>query len=400
VPRSLLTLLPVLPLDPAGGAQRSVDEISRMLAARGWRCSTLATTLTDSTTPTDLAALFDARGVKPHIDRSSIGTVYRFHDGQIDYTLLDLPGVSRAQWPIEPDPRFDRLLETTLRAAKPDVVHTFGASPIERQRQALCRRHGAAVVMALRTHNYYHPAAFEHADGVLTCSRFLTDRYRNQIGIESTPLPVPIDWPSTIAPEHDPVFITYVNPSLEKGVMFFARFADELASRRPDLPMLVFESRGTAGELLAAGATGGLDLRRHPSLMLSPSVPRARDIFAAARVLLVPSCLEEPAGRVIAEALVNGIPPLVANRGGMPEVAGAGGIVLPLPDDYTPTSRTLPSVSAVEPWIDRVITLCDDEAAYGAARAAARAEAELWLPERLATLYDDYFSSIRRRGAP
>jgi glycosyltransferase involved in cell wall biosynthesis len=395
--RTLLTLLPVLPFDPAGGAQRSIDEIARMLAREGWRCTTLATTRSDSAHPPDLHALLASRGITPHLDRTDSSSTLRFRDGDVDYTLLEVGSAANRDWPNQPDPHFDRLLETTLRAIKPDVVHTYGASRVERQRQALCRQHGAAVVMGVRNHGYYDTGAFEHADAVLTCSQFLSDRYRERIGIESTPLPVPMDWEATLSPAREPVFVVYVNPSLDKGVLFFARLADELAKQRPDIPMLVFESRGSAGTLLAAGAAGGLDLRRHESIMVSPGVPLARDVFAAARLLLVPSCWEEPAGRVIVEAMINGVPPLVADRGGMPETVGAGGFVLPLPADYTPGSRDLPSVQSVQPWLDRIIQLCDGQAAYASASAAARAAAEAWRPEQLGPRFDGFFRAVRRR---
>ena len=55
---------------------------------------------------------------------------------------------------------------------------------------------------------------------------------------------------------HEKVFITYINPSLEKGVFFAARLFDELSLRRPDVPILVVESRGTAGMLCRCGIEG------------------------------------------------------------------------------------------------------------------------------------------------
>ena len=39
-------------------------------------------------------------------------------------------------------------------------------------------------------------------------------------GVESTPLPLPLDPHEVLAATHQRIFITYINPSLEKGVMF------------------------------------------------------------------------------------------------------------------------------------------------------------------------------------
>ncbi len=65
----------------------------------------------------------------------------------------------------------------------------------------------------------------------------------------------------------------------------------------------------------------------------------------------MPSVWEEPAGRVAAEALANGLPPIVSDRGGLPEICGAGGFVQPLPADLTVETRTPVAIAAVEPWL-------------------------------------------------
>ncbi len=180
--------------------------------------------------------------------------------------------------------------------------------------------------------------------------------------------------------EDDRVFLTFVNPSPTKGLFFFVRFADELARRRPDLPMLVVESRGGCAQLLAASAEAGIDLTRHESLMISPSVPRSAEIYAVSRLVLMPSVWAEPAGRVVLEAMHYGIPPLFSDRGGLPETADGGGIILPLPATLQPETRTVVEVDAVEPWIEAVVRLSDDASAYAAASARAREAAKRALP--------------------
>ena len=155
-----------------------------------------------------------------------------------------------------------------------------------------------------------------------------------------------------------------INPSPEKGLMFVARLAEEIGLQRPDLAMLFIESRGSAGRLVGAGLTAGFDLRRHENLMLSTPVAQPREIYAATRVLLVPSLWNEPAGRVAAEALFNGIPPLVSDRGGLPEICNGAGFVLPIPAAITPRDVRPVDAAAVQPWIDLIARLEDDEEFY------------------------------------
>src|SRR5439155_26148293 len=136
------------------------------------------------------------------------------------------------------------------------------------------------------------------------------------------------------------------NPSAHKGLLLFARFADMLGSRRPDIPILVVQSGHTGGSL---NAIPGIDFSGYPQIMAAPPVPKPADYFALTRILVVPSVWEEPFGRVAAEAMINGIPPLVSARGSLPDVIGGdfsrggGGRVLPIPDGTTLTSTTLPS---------------------------------------------------------
>src|SRR4029434_542275 len=104
-----------------------------------------------------------------------------------------------------------------------------------------------------------------------------------------------------------------------KGLWLFARLADMLGSRRPDIPILVVQSGESGGAL---NAIPGLDFTRYPQIMAAPAVPAPADYFALTRILLVPSVWEEPFGRVAAEAMINGVPPIVGHRGSLPALVG------------------------------------------------------------------------------
>jgi len=43
--------------------------------------------------------------------------------------------------------------------------------------------------------------------------------------------------------------VTFINPQVEKGMTVFARIALELGQRRPDIPFLLVEGRGTSDAL-------------------------------------------------------------------------------------------------------------------------------------------------------
>jgi glycosyltransferase involved in cell wall biosynthesis len=199
-------------------------------------------------------------------------------------------------------------------------------------------------------------------------------------------------------------FVTFVNPSLHKGLLVFARLADMLGSRRPDIPILVVQSGHSGGSL---NAIPGVDFSKYPQIMAAPPVPSPADYFALTRILVVPSVWDEPFGRVAAEAMINAIPPLVSNRGSLPHVVGGdfseggGGRVLPIPEWMTFKTTKLPSEQEIEPWYEAVCTLWDDPALYLSIATRAHRIAEERYSERVSRLkHVDYFTSLKPGGRP
>ena len=77
----------------------------------------------------------------------------------------------------------------------------------------------------------------------MTPSHFAARFYRETLGLEAVVLPHPVDRDRILVRDPNPTYLTFVNPSVEKGVFVFARIADELGKRRPEIPLLVVESR-------------------------------------------------------------------------------------------------------------------------------------------------------------
>jgi glycosyltransferase involved in cell wall biosynthesis len=397
----LLLLLPQLPQDPASGAARSMRTIAAMLVTAGWSVRTLATTASESGQTLVAADFLRASGHAMTI-RPPNRSVYK-HDRPVlelsdkpglHHQLLDTGAHSMVSWQDEHGPQFNRLFQRELAEHKPDIVFGYGGFPGDIERFTRARAAGCKVVFGLRNHGYKQAAFLRELDGVLTCSEYLSGVYRDALGLASTGLPSPLDPAETVAPDREPIFFTAINPSVEKGVFFLARLAEELAVRRPDIPMLFIESRGSGGLLVQAGLAGGFDLRRHESLMFAPAVAKPAEIFRGTRALLVPSVWDEPFGRVAAEALLNGVPPLVSDRGGLAEAANGGGFVLPLPASLTLETRTPVAAADVEPWLAAIIRLADDQEYYAAASARARAAAATYGVDTLGRRYVDYFTGI------
>jgi len=331
--------------------------------------------------------------VEPATPRQRRPILHYDHRG-IVYTVLHIGQKRWLTWQKALGTQFDLLFDRELDRFDPDVIVTFGGLPPDVLRMQRARRRGCRVVFSLRNLAYQRKEFFENVDSVLTPSEFLTRRYRETTGIESTPILAPLPLEDVLASEHTPIFVTMVNPSPEKGAMLFARIADEVSKHNPRIPFLVVESRGTAGFLVKAGLAGGFDLRRHENIMFSPAVSAPKDIFVPARLLVAPSLVEEAGGRIPAEALMNGVPPIVSDRGGLAEVSCGGGFVIPVPPEIHQGIEKPVDAKVAEPWVELIMKLCEDDAAYEHAAARAKAAARHYFPETLRPQYVDYFLRV------
>jgi glycosyltransferase involved in cell wall biosynthesis len=395
----LLLVLPQLPQDPASGAARSTRTMCEMLAAAGAEVRAVATTASERAGHADSAAFLKELGLSPTIypghTTERVRPELEFTDRGIHYRLLDVGRRDMHAWQKIVGAQFDRLFDHEIHSFRPDILLAFGGLPGDTRRYERARRQGVRVVFSLRNEGYLKGGELLGSmDGVLTPSQYLTDFYRTAIGVESTPLPLPMELGDVLAETHDPIFFTMINPSPEKGVMVMARVAEELSRKRPDIPLLIIESRGSAGKLVQAGLAGGFDLRRHENVMMSPAMAQPKEIYLATRALLAPSLWQEPAGRVAAEAILNGIPPLVSDRGGLPETCNGAGFYLPIPPDITPLQRVPVPAEVAEPWVELMIRLEGDADFYRAESQRALDASRIYRPENLAPRYVEYFRGI------
>ncbi len=327
-------------------------------------------------------------------------TVHYTTDG-VPVTLL----LTRHNDESQPDPaeatQYQELFNQLLHGFAPDQLIACNAHPMIQLSLATAKKHGITTVFSLRGATYYDRRYFEAVDHAFTASQFMTDLYWKSMGLISTPINSPIEWSKVIAPTESRAFLTFVDPKPRKGLMLFARLADILGSRRPDIPILVVQSSRTAGFL---NNIPGIDFSKYPQIMAAPSVSTPAEYFALTRILLVPS-LFEAFGRVAVEAMINAIPPIVSNRGGLSQAiggdfsAGGGGRVLPVPNWLTTETIRLPSEEEIQPWFDAVCELWDDPILYQRMANRARQIAEERYSEHLSRQqHVNYLTSLRPGG--
>lgn len=382
-------------LDPSSGSTISLRDLFQLLIGCGWECQVFCGSQLD----------YEERKTLPEL-LQNLNVHYETRNGGahgLDFilynTIVDSVPIAIYETPKEPPAHklseqqgkvHLALFNKVLEQYRPDVLLTYGGQWMACAAMEMARRQGVAVVFWLRNTAYNHMGLFQHCNGALVPSNFSVEFYKQSIGLECTAIPSPIDWSRVQCEAIDRRFLTFVNPTAVKGVYFFAGIARELARLRPDIPILVVEGRGKVDWLRQTG----LRSEDMPNMHGMHNTPDPRKFYSMSRALLAPSLWQETFGRVTAEALINGIPVLASNRGGLPEVVNQGGFVFEIPSQYTSDAKSLPSAAEVEPWVQTIIRLWDDEAFYLQASLRACVEAEKWKPDVLADRYQDYFRRL------
>jgi len=297
------------------------------------------------------------------------------------------------QVPRDTGPEAGATIEAIVRDIdqdRPDLVVSYGGGPVGRALRAEFDRRKLPVVYRVVNHGYANADFFRGVAGILTCSRYLAHFYEAKFGIPFTAIHPPIDRARIRASNRTaPKYLTFVSPMMAKGVVLAAAVFAELAKSRPDIPPLVVLGRGQMGTFPARRVA----LTPIDHLHVMETTPDPRQFLAETKVLLMPS-LDEPAGRVAAEAMLNGIPVLAARAAGLVEVVGGAGVSLDLPDTVAFGEKRAPTSKEIEPWVRAIVRLWDDAAHYEERSATASLRGELFTQETLGPAYVKFFEGV------
>lgn len=356
-------------LDVGSGAAISTRETLLALVRRGHAVRVFCGAIFDDP-ELDVGELFHvltSRGVTPEIkgmegvvegERIAFNLV-RFNDSGIEATVfvpLEVERSPRGSLSEKVENLFARILYNELKSFRPDVFASYGGAKSLRLAARGAKRLGARTVFMLHNLSYTRRESFRYFDEIVVPSDFAGRRYRERLGLETKTLAPLIDPEKTLVRENTRRFVTYVNPSVEKGLYFFIGLALLFNARRPDVLFQIVEGRGQLEKLATIP-----EARRLTNLYALRRVAAASDFLKETRLLLFPSLCEETFGRVAVEAGLNGVPVLCGDRGNLPELVGDSELVLPLPNRFTPYSRRLPTEEELAPWFSVITRLWDDD---------------------------------------
>ena len=351
-------------VDFSNGASVATLDVLHGLCASGFECRAFCTPKLDLQNGARLENVLDESRELYQVLPAACGTerarILYTQRGHIPITVVNLdlsPQVS-----LRPDDVHTVLgfFRSFLELNQPDVMLTYGGDPITNALIDMARRRGIPIVFAIHNLQYFDPRPFANVDFCIVPSQFTQRCYRDRVGLECHVLANPVDWDRVLARDPAPQYVTFINPSPQKGAYAFVRIAHELGRRRPDIPLLVVESRGTRDTLMACG----LDLGLCGNIRFMANTSDPRRFWRVTKIALMPSLCCENQPLVVVEAMINGIPVIASDRGGTPEAFGDCGFALPLSDRMTPTTHMPPTAEEVEPWVEAIVRLWDDPALY------------------------------------
>src|SRR3569833_3522922 len=194
-PRLLLSL-PQLPQDPASRTTRSARTAAEFAQRAGFEVRSVATTATERGQRTGAVPYLRSMEIEPHTDQKHGGTflTLEYSHRCIHYTILDTGNLRLDKWQATHGRQFDKLFDHEMETFEPDILLTYGALAGDLGRIRRARRGQCRVAFCLYNLAYFNSGRlFGEVDAVITPSEFLAKKYRNAIGLESTPLPDPID---------------------------------------------------------------------------------------------------------------------------------------------------------------------------------------------------------------
>ncbi len=172
--------------------------------------------------------------------------------------------------------------------------------------------------------------AIENADLVVANSEFTANKLKEMFGASPEIIYPPIKLDNYRVEYNPEGKITMVNPRTKyKGADIFLDIAEQL----------------TDEEFLIAGSTNDSSIKQRIKNLDNVEYMGWQEdmskVYQQAKLVVVPTRIQEAFGRVAAEAMVSGIPCVVSDRGGLPEVVGKSG-------------RTITDIESTEAWITAI----------------------------------------------
>lgn len=287
-------------------------------------------------------------------------------DGPLDHQLVVTQRSERLYMTAHEQGLWHSQYVYLLDSFKPDLVWFYGGQTLDMLIADEARMRDIPAAAYLVNSNYKAARWCRDVNLIVTDTYATSDMYRETVGFVPRPVGKFIESDQFVAERHERQRLLFVNPSWPKGASVFVQLAEKLDRERPDIKLEVVEARADWSAVLRE-TTKRMGQQRESlsNVHITPNTSDMRGPYSRARVLAAPSLWWESGARVLAEAMLNGIPAIVSDSGGNREMVKEGGWVVDLPAAcFEKPYQHLLSEMELQPLFDAVVALFDDEALY------------------------------------
>ena len=235
-------------VDFSNGASVATLDVLQGLTTAGFECQAFCAAKLDFQTEVCLESIVDSMHEPRQTHRSICGSraarVLYTRRGHVPITIIRLESTRHGVQRHDEVQTVLEFFEKFLEVYRPDVMLTYGGDPTTAGMIARAKQRGIPVVFALHNFAYTNPRFFANVDYCLVASEFARRHYRDKVGLDCRALSYPLDW--------DRVYVESPEPRLSHSSTRASRKESTRSpasptswAGRPDIPLMVVESRGT-----------------------------------------------------------------------------------------------------------------------------------------------------------
>lgn len=354
---SILYCVPANLLDITSGAALSQRTLMASLVKKGFRSIALEATVFDSA--------HGGEHILKACEQQPDKKILRSNVFGVEHIIIRTEKTRRGLMTCNEQEIYLKRFREEIKYRRPDMIFMWGGMLLEMVMMREAREAGIPVIFYLVNGGYKNIETFKYVSLIVTDTQATADLYkeRHDLNLKVVGKFIDVELIKPKVPRR-PDFITFINPSFEKGISVFMPMAKILAKEAPEIRLLVVQSRGRWGNALKIL---GFKPEDFPNVKVIGHQTDMRPVYASTRALLLPSLWHESGARVVAEAQLNGIPILGSNTGGTAELIGQGGCVFDIPEDVRENkTKLLVKEENLRPWIEEIKRIWHDQDYYNA----------------------------------
>ncbi|WP_121628369.1 glycosyltransferase family 4 protein [Poseidonibacter antarcticus] len=247
-----------------------------------------------------------------------------------------------------------------------DLVFTYGDGLLDSNITREAKNLNITTMAYLVNPNFKGKRWIRDIDLIITDSLATSKMYKQREGYDITCVGDFLSKDMYISKTYTKKNILFINPSLQKGVLFVIQLALYLEKIASDIVFEVVNSRGNWQSILKH-ITKKLGNEREslPNVIVTENTYDMKSVYSRAKLLLVPSFWFDSGPRVIAEAQLNAIPVIGSTSGGIPEMIGKGGLLINFSDEfYKEPYTTLVDIKTIEKIGSNILRFYSDDEYY------------------------------------